>query len=120
MLVTTHDAALPGPPPTDGVCQLQTITGLGSCPKARYSCQITGGLDLNSFPPEDAFIEWYWAIQYSDISSITHYITGKFTFCATASYIFNRWTANGGTYIPAGPPPAGVGIPMFNPSNHNV
>jgi len=100
---------------TDGVCQLQTVTGLGFCHKARYSCQITGG---NLLPPtEDAFIEWYWAIQYTDRSTITHFITGKFTFCASASYIFKTWTANGGTYIH---PVTGYGIPMFNPSNHNV
>jgi hypothetical protein len=113
-VVATHDAS-DIVIPTDGVCQSQTVTDLRQCPKGRYSCQITGG---NNFPPtEDAFIEWYWAIEYSDISSIIHFITGKFTFCASASYIFNTWTNNGGTYIN---PVTGFGIPIFNPSNHNV
>jgi hypothetical protein len=101
-----------------GICELQTITGLTFCGKVRYSCQIVdgpGGTQPGS-PREDAFIEWFWAIEYSDSASI-HYITGKFTFCASASYIFNTWTNNGGTYVN---PVSGYGIPMFNPSNHNV
>jgi hypothetical protein len=106
----------PFPDGPSGTCESQIITGLNFCGKARYSCCITDG---PSPPREDAFIEWYWAIQYTDVSSITHYITGKFTFCASASHIFNTWTNNGNSYF--NPPPGiGYGIPMFNPSNHNV
>jgi hypothetical protein len=115
-IATHEDVATVG---GDGVCQNQTTTGLQFCDKRRYSCQIVGGIDLNSVPPEDAFIEWFWAIFYSDGSSISHYITGKFTFCASATYILNTWTANfsatGNGYLNV----AGFGIPMFNPSNHN-
>jgi hypothetical protein len=111
-VVATHVNSVFSPP--DGVCQLQTVTDLRQCGKGRYSCQIFRGPDP---PTEDAFIEWFWAIEYSDSASIIHYITGKFTFCASASYIFNTWTNNGGTYIN---PVNGFGIPIFNPSNHNV
>jgi hypothetical protein len=112
----------PGPFPDGpgGTCEIQIITNLIPCGKARYSCCILDGPGGTQpgFPTEDAFIEWFWAIEYTDNSTITHFITGKFTFCASASFIFNTWRANGNSYInPAG---FGYGIPMFNPSNHNV
>jgi hypothetical protein len=98
---------------SDGVCEDQNNIELSPCDKARYSCQILSG---PSPPTEDAFIEWHWAVYYS-ANYGKDFITGKFTFCASASYIFNIWRANGQSYIV---PATGFGIPMFNPSNHNV
>jgi hypothetical protein len=102
-----------------GTCEIQVITGLTFCGKVRYSCQIIDGPGGTQpgFPTEDAFIEWFWSIEYSDAGSIIHYITGKFTFCANATYIFNTWRANGNSYVN---PANANAIPMFNPSNHNV
>ena len=96
----------------DGVCQEQTAINLDYCGNARYACIIVDGPNT---PSEDAFIEWYWAIEYPGLAQRS-YITGKFTFCANATYILNTWTANGGGYGGLVVP----GIPMFNQSNHNV
>jgi hypothetical protein len=109
-LVATHFFA--GTVTLDGICEEHSVTGLEPCGKKRYYCAIADGPNP---PTEDAFIEWYWAVQYIDVSTITHYITGKFTFCANATFILNTWNANGGTYVTRT-----NGIPMFNQSNHNV
>jgi hypothetical protein len=104
---------------SDGVCENQNTITLQPCVNpttgggGRYSCQIFGG---PSPPTEDAFIEWYWAVFYNAAYG-KDFITGKFTFCASASYILTQWRANGGSYIN---PATNFGIPMFNPSNHNV
>ena len=115
-----NGGASPFPDGGGGTCELQIITGLTFCGKVRYSCQITDGpggpTTPGTFPTEDAFIEWFWAIEYTDSAGFTHFITGKFTFCASASHIFNTWTNNNSSYFNA----SGYGIPMFNPSNHNV
>ena len=103
----------------DGVCKSQTNTGFQPCSAIRYSCQIYSGptspTGVSLPPTEDAFIEWHWAVSYG-----TNFITGKFTFCASASYILSRWTAYGGSYLKPSSAPFNYGIPMFNPSNHNV
>jgi hypothetical protein len=113
----------PLPPTTNGMCQNQDFD-MEFCDKRRYTCGIVDGpIDPNTgqqIPPtEDAFIEWYWTAQYTTISG-EQFITGKFTFCASASYILTQWntnvnlTGNGYTNV------TGFGINMFNPSNHNV
>ena len=69
-------------------------------------------------PREDAYIEWHWIAEY-DITleppptSTKLYTTGKFIFVASAAYIQSQHAVHG--YVGAG----GVGIGMFNPSNHN-
>jgi hypothetical protein len=84
---------------------------------ARYSCSIVDGPNP---PSEDAFIEWFWVVQYNTVAQEANFITGKFTFCANATYIYNTWRANlsatGNGYSNVN----GYGIPIFNPSNHNV
>ena len=108
-LVATHFFA--GTVTLDGICEEQSVTGLGPCGERRYYCAIIDGPNP---PTEDAFIEWYWAIEYDGFAQKS-YITGKFTFCANATFILNTWNANGGAYVT----PTN-GIPVFNQSNHNV
>ena len=95
------------------MCETEDIPGLLFCDKRRYSCAIVRGPDN---PREDAFIEWFWVIKYDAIYG-ENYITGKFTFSASASYINSIWKKNGNNYIN---PSTNYGIPMFNTSNHNV
>jgi len=113
-----HSDATINPP--NGVCQVhgppEPACDVLPCDLARYSCSIVDGPNP---PTEDAFIEWFWAVQYTAVFG-QDFITGKFTFCANSTYIYNTWRANlvatGNGYLNT----VGYGIPMFNPSNHNV
>jgi hypothetical protein len=99
------------------VCEPHPNTKLDYCQDGvgrnllnRYFCCITNGLG----PPfDDAFIEWFYLIETNSVASA--YVTGKFTFMANKSYIENVHTTQGLGY--GGP--GGIGIPIFNPSNHN-
>jgi hypothetical protein len=62
---------------------------------------------------EDAFIEWYYQIQYGVVGGDI-YLTGKMTFSASAAYI-NFWSGGGVTYNG----PSGSGVPMFVQPSHN-
>ena len=64
-------------------------------------------------PKQDAYIEWHWYAQY-DTTSIT--VTGKFIFVASAAYIKSQYDLHD-NYDGVNTP--GIGIGMFNPSNHN-
>jgi len=82
--------------------------GVGPNFNNRYFCCITGGpLPIT----EDAFIEWFYFIETSNVAGA--YVTGKFTFMANKDYILNVHNTSG--YLG----PGGIGIPIFNPSNHN-
>ena len=78
----------------------------------RYMCTITAGPPN---PKQDAYIEWHWYAQY-DTTSIT--VTGKFIFVASAAYIKSQYEFNGNNNYDGVNTP-GIGIGMFNPSNHN-
>lgn len=83
--------------------------GVGPNLLNRYFCCITGG--PGGPPFEDAFIEWFYLIETNNVSAA--YVTGKFTFMANKDYILNVHTTLGYNG------PGGIGIPLFNPSNHN-
>jgi hypothetical protein len=80
---------------------------------ASYLCVITGG---QAQPNEDAFIEWFYHMELEEINVALSksFITGKFTFSASAAYINYWWTLNS-NYTG----PFGVGIPMFVQPSHN-
>ena len=71
-------------------------------------CVISTG----SVTDEDAFIEWFYHIPITSVCSES-FISGKFTFSASATYIRNIH----GTYGFGGP--LGHGIPMFVQPSHN-
>ena len=105
----------------DVVCKEGSGQRLGFCSNAagtspnsnkRYMCTITAGPPN---PKEDAYIEWHWYAQY-DTTSIT--VTGKFIFVASAAYIKSQYELNGNNNYHGVNNP-GIGIGMFNPSNHN-
>ena len=79
---------------------------------ASYLCVITGG---PSPVTEDAFIEWFYFFDVYNPS--TSYMSGKFTFSASAEYI-KFWSSDGGDYTNS-PSGSGVGIPMFVQPSHN-
>ena len=106
------------------VCQNQESgLRLGFCSRTiddviiqtRYMCTINGGPDP---PREDAYIEWHWYGSYisPDIGGGKIYVTGKFIFVASAAYIKSQYDLHG-NYDGVNTP--GIGIGMFNPSNHN-
>jgi hypothetical protein len=76
-------------------------------------CTINSGLDP---PTEDAYIEWHWYGSYitPDLGGGKIYVTGKFIFVASAAYIRSQYDLHD-NYDGIG----GIGIGMFNPSNHN-
>jgi hypothetical protein len=80
---------------------------------ASYLCVITGGV---ANPQEDAFIEWFYHIEVEQVTGAARsFITGKFTFSASAAYI-NHWWKQSSSYTgPFGP----TGIPMFVQPSHN-
>jgi hypothetical protein len=81
-----------------------------------YYCGISDGPALTSAATTNAaFIEWYYLIEVATIA--TGSVPLKFTWTASGNWIYNNYVANGGAYIN---PITGVGIPMLNPSNHNV
>ena len=80
---------------------------------ASYLCVITGG---PSPVVEDAFIEWFYFFAVTNVAA-TSYMSGKFTFSASAEYI-SRWSGNGGDYTNS-PSGNNVGIPMFVQPSHN-
>jgi hypothetical protein len=119
--VATHLRAGGAPPSSpSGNCQPQSFNGLRFCDDMKLFCTLVDGPNP---PTSDAFIEWYWAVQYNIVATPT-FVTGKLTFMATYDHILTQYNANvaiGGTYInPAGAGNVGAyGIPLFNPSNHN-
>ena len=83
----------------------------------KFFCAITDG-PING-PTSDAFIEWYWAIQYPAVASLP-FITGKLTYVGNYSNILAQYKANGNQWFnTSGIGPGQFGIPLFNPSNHN-
>jgi hypothetical protein len=106
--VATHNAGQ--------VCQQHTtpVVNLEYCDigPTSYLCVITGG------PPsvtEDAFIEWFYFFAVNNVA--TSYMSGKFTFSASAEYI-RQWSGNGSNYTNS-PSGNAVGIPMFVQPSHN-
>ena len=101
--------------PANSVCNTHALIKLDYCENGvgpnlfnRYFCCIIGG----PVPPtEDAFIEWFYSIETNTVAQ--NWVTGKFTFMANKDYILNVHNTNG--YFG----PGGIGIPLFNPSNHN-
>ena len=76
-------------------------------------CAITDG-PLS--PTEDAYIEWHWYyLHTTGIESV--YFNGKFIFVASAAYIASQYALNN-NYNGVNTP--GIGIGMFNPSNHTA
>jgi hypothetical protein len=108
--VATHNAGQ--------VCQQQTspVVLLEYCSAGRvptsYLCVITGG---PSPVTEDAFIEWFYYFEVNNTA--TSYMSGKFTFSASAEYI-KFWSHDGVDYTNS-PSGSGVGIPMFVQPSHN-
>jgi hypothetical protein len=103
--------------PANSVCNTHALIKLDYCENGvgpnlfnRYFCCIIGGPGTIT---EDAFIEWFYSIETSTIAQ--NWVTGKFTFMANKDYILNVHTTQGLGY--GGP--GGIGIPLFNPSNHN-
>jgi hypothetical protein len=78
-------------------------------------CTITNGPES---PKEDAYIEWHWYARYTDtnLPGGPVVVTGKFIFVASAAYIKSQHELNN-NYNGVNTP--GIGIGMFNPSNHN-
>ena len=79
-------------------------------------CTITAGPPS---PKEDAYIEWHWYAKYTDTTptpSVPVTVTGKFIFVASAAYIQSQHDLHGNY---DGVNTSGIGIGMFNPSNHN-
>ncbi len=83
----------------------------------RYMCTITSG---PTPPKEDAYIEWHWYAKYTDTTTPAPHVpvtvTGKFIFVASAAYIKSQYDLRNNY---DGVNPSGIGIGMFNPSNHN-
>jgi hypothetical protein len=78
-------------------------------------CTITDG---PARPKENAYIEWHWYARYTDadVPGVPVTVTGKFIFVASAAYIKSQYDLHG-NYDGVNTP--GIGIGMFNPSNHN-
>ena len=79
---------------------------------ASYLCVITAGPQPVQ---EDAFIEWFYHIPVETVGALS-FITGKFTFSASAEYI-RHCSGNGNDY--ANPNGLGLGVPMFVQPSHN-
>jgi hypothetical protein len=77
---------------------------------ADYLCVIIDGPD----PVNDAFIEWFYHVPITSAAT-SSFITGKFTFSASAAYIKHWYDAMGGNYNGQ----LGNGIPMFVQPSHN-
>ena len=114
-----QDCDVSSPPPsiathnTGDVCT-QHSTGLEYCETpASYLCVITDGI---ADPKEDAFIEWFYHIEveHVTVAGAKSFITGKFTFSASAAYI-NYWWKQSSSYTGR----IGTGIPMFVQPSHN-
>jgi hypothetical protein len=98
------------------VCERQLVQELGTCPDARYHSFIVGGPTGPTGPTHDGFIEWHW---YQLIGNPAPLFSrfGKLTYMANSTWIKNCYDLNGGFYVgPVYP----AGIPLFNPSNHNI
>jgi hypothetical protein len=101
--------------PITTICQTHDGAKLHPCSQiiegfdinTRYMCAITNGPEN---PREDAYIEWHWYAKYT-VGGGDVYTTGKFIFVASAAYIKSQHELNNNY--------PGIGIGMFNPSNHN-
>ena len=87
----------------------------GDTTNTRYMCTIIDGPPPPTGPTEDAYIEWHWyTIATSGATPVS--FNGKFTFVASAAYIKSQYDLHGNYN---GVNTTGIGIGMFNPSNHN-
>jgi hypothetical protein len=97
------------------ICNGQ-VSPLRECLDERYHTFIVDGPTGPIGPTDDAFIEWHW-YQLLGLAAPFSARFGKFTYMANSTWIKNCYDSNSSSYVgPVYPD----GIPLFNPSNHNI
>jgi hypothetical protein len=97
------------------ICHGQ-VSPLRECLDERYHTFIVDGPTGPIGPTDDAFIEWHW-YQLLGLAAPVSARFGKLTYMANSTWIKKCWDDNSGLYKGIAYP---AGIPLFNPSNHNI